>query len=92
MERLAVSLCRRYNDWQKSGLVAIAGDWKAAAAHLGKPVITRQADGTAHCGIFEDLAPDGSMVLHLKDGRRKTMTAGDVVQARPEGHDHAAGD
>jgi len=91
METLAETLCDRYNDWQKGGLASIRDDWKAAAAHLGQVIVTRQSDGATLSGIFEDLGADGSMMLRLEDGLMKAITAGDVVQTRPEGQDDAAG-
>ena len=91
-EKLAVSLCQRYNDWQQHGFSAIAEGWKSGAAHLGKMIEARQMNNTTYRGIFEDLGPDGSMLLRLDDGQIKAMTAGDVVQVRPEGHNHAVGD
>lgn len=84
METLAQTLCDRYNDWQKGGLSSILDDWKAAAAHLGHKIVTRQSDGGTLSGIFTDLGADGSMILRLEDDRMKAITAGDVVQTRPE--------
>ena len=53
METLAETLCDRYNDWQKGGLASIRDDWKAAAAHLGQVIVTRQSDGATLSGIFK---------------------------------------
>lgn len=92
LESLAVFLCQRYNDWHNKGMDAIAPDWKQAAAHLGREITARQADGSTLSGTFENLSPDGSMMLRLPNGQLETMTAGDVVQTRPEGYSHAAGD
>ena len=52
-------------------------DWLARAEGLGKRV--RVAPGGVPVeGVFEDMAPDGGLILALPDGSRQTIRAGDV--------------
>ncbi len=72
------------------GFAALRADWKAAAAGLGQPLAARLADGRVLEGRFEDLAPDGNLLLALPgEERPRAIAAGEVFF--PQGASHAAG-
>ncbi|MCA8898645.1 MAG: biotin--[acetyl-CoA-carboxylase] ligase [Hyphomonas sp.] len=61
----------------RTGFASVRLDWLARAEGLGKAV--RIAPGGEPVeGVFEDMAPDGALILRLPDGSRQTIRAGDV--------------
>lgn len=64
--------------WRQDGFAPVRAGWLARASGLGQPVIVRAGDGSERTGLFEDLAPDGALVLRGDDGRATPVHAGDV--------------
>jgi len=68
-------LCTQWDHGR--GFDAVRAQWLAQAAGLGKEISVRTGD-TLLQGIFETLDEQGRLVLHDIEGRRMTVTAGDV--------------
>jgi BirA family biotin operon repressor/biotin-[acetyl-CoA-carboxylase] ligase len=69
-----------YGRWQAEGFVPVRAAWLARAQGLGKSVVVRLPDSELH-GTFIALDDSGALLLELPDGRRQTVTAGDVFPA-----------
>lgn len=69
-----------YGRWQAEGFAPVRAAWLARAQGLGQPVIVRLPDGELR-GTFVALDDSGALLLELPDGRRQTVTAGDVFPA-----------
>lgn len=61
----------------RKGFSDIRRTWLERAEGLGETVHVRAGDIETH-GIFEDLEPDGALVLRLPDGSRHSIRAGEV--------------
>lgn len=64
-------------DQARAGFDGIRRDWLASAEGLGETYHIRAGD-VAFDGVFEDLGPDGAMVVRLPDGSRRSISAGEV--------------
>lgn len=64
-------------------VTAVHSAWKERLETLGRPV-TVTFRGTAHEGVAEDVAPDGSLVLRRPDGSEVVIEAGEVTLRSPE--------
>lgn len=60
------------------GFSEIRHCWLARAHGLGRPMTVRTGQRRQE-GIFEDLAPDGALLLRLRNGRLKCILAGDIT-------------
>lgn len=69
-----------YGRWQVEGFAPVRAAWLARAQGLGQPVIVRLPDSELR-GRFVALDDSGALLLELPDGRRQTVTAGDVFPA-----------
>lgn len=67
----------RYGDWD-----AVAGEYRAACATVGRRVRVEQAGATL-VGRADTLDADGRLVLVDDTGRRVAVAAGDIVHVRP---------
>lgn len=65
----------------ETGFADIRKAWLKRAEGLGQPVRVK-VGGTVEEGIFADMAADGALLLHLRDGTQKTIRAGDVELVR----------
>jgi len=61
----------------RTGFTGIRQTWLERAEALGETVHIRAGDIEIH-GVFEDLEPDGALVLRLPDGSRRSIRAGEV--------------
>jgi BirA family transcriptional regulator, biotin operon repressor / biotin---[acetyl-CoA-carboxylase] ligase len=61
----------------RGGFEEIRQDWLTSAEGLGEIYHIRAGD-VAIDGVFEDLGPDGAMVVRLPDGSRRSISAGEV--------------
>lgn len=66
-----------YGRWQAEGFAPVRAAWLSRAQGLGQPVVVRLPDTELH-GRFVALDDSGALLLELPDGRRHTVTAGDV--------------
>jgi BirA family biotin operon repressor/biotin-[acetyl-CoA-carboxylase] ligase len=66
-----------YGRWQAEGFAPVRAAWMARAQGLGQPVVVRLPDSELQ-GTFVALDDSGALLLELPDGRRQTVTAGDV--------------
>lgn len=70
--------------WQMSGFAAVRQAWKDRAAGLGNEIIVRLENEVCH-GIFNDLGPEGELLLALPNGKIMPVSAGDVFFSAPSG-------
>ncbi|MEZ5955264.1 MAG: biotin--[acetyl-CoA-carboxylase] ligase [Hyphomonas sp.] len=61
----------------RAGFADVRRDWLMRAEGLGQTVRVSQG-GEPVEGIFEDMGPDGALILRLPDGSQQTIRAGDV--------------
>jgi BirA family biotin operon repressor/biotin-[acetyl-CoA-carboxylase] ligase len=66
-----------YGRWRAEGFAPVRAAWLARAQGLGQPVVVRLPDSEMR-GTFVALDDSGALLLELPDGRRQTVTAGDV--------------
>lgn len=75
---LADRFAREIEGWRRSGLAQIIDRWTAAAHPPGTLLsVHTGTEGTLE-GRFDGLATDGALCLHLEDGSRRMVHAGDV--------------
>lgn len=64
--------------WNKgAGFEAIRAKWLQVARGLGDTIIVRLETDEVR-GVFEDIDPEGHLILAESGGRRRSITAGDV--------------
>lgn len=72
----------RYDFWcreaEQKGFAALREAWLSRAAFVGETIAARLADGTVLTGIFEDLNPEGALVLQDESGHNNIVTAADI--------------
>jgi len=79
-------MCARLAQWDRGrGLPAILGDWLAHARGIGEQIRVRNGAAEVQ-GRFVGLDQSGRLVLELKDGSIKTISAGDVFDFTVAGH------
>ncbi len=61
---------------------AVADEWEAQCATLGRPVILRVGEREIR-GQAESLDPDGALLLRTEHGRLERITGGDVTFEKP---------
>ncbi|MEQ1753114.1 MAG: biotin--[acetyl-CoA-carboxylase] ligase [Micropepsaceae bacterium] len=81
---LAMAWDRRFQVWQRQGIEPIRQAWLDAAAGLGQAIEVRLAHDSLS-GTFETLMADGSLLLALPSGEKRTITAGEVFFAPSKG-------
>jgi len=64
--------------WRRGGMAAIRPLWLARAHGIGGRLIARLQDGQELVGVFEDLSPDGALLLRLPTGELRSILAADV--------------
>lgn len=69
-----------YAAWRTDGFAAIRAAWLARAWRLGQSIRVRLGDDVVE-GRFDTLDASGALVLAEADGRARTISAGDVLQA-----------
>ncbi|WP_341894118.1 biotin--[acetyl-CoA-carboxylase] ligase [Ferrovibrio terrae] len=69
-----------YGRWQAEGFAPVRAAWLKRAQGLGLPAVVRLPDRELH-GVFVALDEGGALILEMPDGRRQTVTAGDVFPA-----------
>ncbi len=75
---LARTMPIRLAEWNRgAGFAAIRAAWLARAAGIGGAIEVRLADRTL-AGTFEAIDAAGGLVLQRADGKRETITAGDI--------------
>ncbi|MEG9883667.1 MAG: biotin--[acetyl-CoA-carboxylase] ligase [Hyphomicrobiales bacterium] len=79
LDYLAASVETWLTRWDNGrGFAAIRQSWLARAHGLGRPMTVRTGQRRQE-GVFEDLAPDGALLLRLGNGRLKRILAGDIA-------------
>lgn len=76
LEELCTSIATRLGD-AITGFESTRQAWLARAEGLGKQVRV-MVNGAPVEGVFEDMAEDGALLLHLPDGGVHSIRAGDV--------------
>ena len=82
LSELAASWDRYFRIWRASGFSPIREAWLACAAGLRQPIEVRLPGETVN-GTFEDLDPNGALMLRLPDRSLRAITAGEVFFAVP---------
>lgn len=80
VDAVLATLRASFGQWleqARAGFAEIRDTWLSRAEGLGEPVHIR-AGGVALDGVFEDLEPDGALVVRLPDGSRHSIRAGEV--------------
>lgn len=85
------ALDRFYGQWRTDGFGPLREAWLANAIGLHQPIEVR-LDRDTLSGRFEDIEPDGALLLRLDDGTRRTITTGDVFFPQVQGRDGRAGE
>ena len=80
LDDLRMALGQRI-DQARSDFEGLLRDWLAHAEGRGQLVSAGPVNDRVE-GIFEDLAPDGGLILRLRDGTQRTIRAGDVDLVR----------
>ncbi|MEO1660429.1 MAG: biotin--[acetyl-CoA-carboxylase] ligase [Pseudomonadota bacterium] len=80
LDDLRLALGQRV-DQARRDFEALLRDWRAHAEGRGQIVSAGPVNDRVE-GIFEDLAPDGGLILRLRDGTQRTIRAGDVDLVR----------
>jgi BirA family biotin operon repressor/biotin-[acetyl-CoA-carboxylase] ligase len=76
--RLSATMCSRIAQWERGrGFPAILRDWLAHARGVGEPIAVRNGDAEMQ-GRFVGLDQSGRLMLEVKDGDIKTISAGDI--------------
>lgn len=76
LNQVRFDLDRYYQMLKQRGFGPIRSLWKANCPDLGRLIEIRQAH-TLFKGIFQDLAPDGSLILQQSDGTKIRITSGE---------------
>lgn len=80
MDLLLSELHPLYEVWLNRGFAALRQDWLAHCTGLGEMVLARLEREEIR-GRFEDIDPDGTLVMALADGSRRRIAAGDIFMA-----------
>jgi len=79
----ANSLARQFDieleRWRSYGLAPIITRWLEAAHKIGTSLEVHDSAGNGLAGTFDGLDRDGAMQLHLADGTRRAIHAGEVL-------------
>ncbi|HEU0044916.1 biotin--[acetyl-CoA-carboxylase] ligase [Sphingomonas sp.] len=75
---LADSFARWLQRWRSEGFTPIRQCWLKVAHPRGDALAAHLPDGARVEGLFEDLDPDGALILRLASGERRAIHAGDV--------------
>lgn len=75
--RLAAFMASWYERWTREGMAGLRDAWLARASHRGKTVHAR-LEREEITGVFDDLDPNGALVLRMPDGATRRIAAGDV--------------
>ena len=73
----AANLMARLDDYERDGFAPIREEWLSHCGHLDATLKVGQGDSIIS-GRFADLGHDGTMHLEDEQGRRHTITTGDV--------------
>jgi BirA family biotin operon repressor/biotin-[acetyl-CoA-carboxylase] ligase len=80
MDLLLAEFHPLYEAWLRGGFAALRQDWLAHASGLGDTVLAR-LEREEVTGRFDDIDPDGTLVMELADGSRRRIAAGDIFMA-----------
>jgi BirA family biotin operon repressor/biotin-[acetyl-CoA-carboxylase] ligase len=77
-EALAEAWVEQMELWQSGhGFPAVRDHWLARAAGLGQPVAVRLGDEVLR-GTFETIDDEGRLIVRARDGRTRSISAGEV--------------
>ena len=80
---LSRTMLERLAQWRRgSGFAAIRENWLARGAGLGCPIEVLQGEERLS-GRFDGLDETGRLIMHLPDGTRRVIAAGDVSLSWP---------
>lgn len=75
------SLVQKFDFWKETwiqeGFVPIRSAWLSKAKGLGEPIVARLANDQTE-GTFEDLDPSGNLIIRLRSGDKRLISAGEV--------------
>lgn len=76
--KLADAIARWIERWRADGFAPVRERWLELAHPIGSPLRAVLPDGDVVEGAFETLDAYGVLILHLADGTRRSIHAGDV--------------
>lgn len=77
LKAYCLNLEKLYAHWKRDGFTPIRSLWLERATGIGSEVTVRLPKSSFH-GIFKNLDESGALVLTMKDGSTKLVTAGEV--------------
>lgn len=80
IEAVAREVFAALGTYERDGLAAFAGDWRAMHAHEGRRLRVRFPDGRTLSGVAEGVAPSGALRLRTRGGVRE-VADGRIVGA-----------
>lgn len=80
MDLLLAEFAPLYEVWVRGGFAALRADWLAHGKGVGEAIVAR-LDREELSGRFEDIDPDGTLLLRLTDGSVRRIAAGDIFLA-----------
>lgn len=78
LSRFVYHFIQAYDLWDAKGFSQIRKDWMVHAYGIGKPVEVRLPEERI-VGVFKGIEKNGALEMQLPGGRKRTITAGDVV-------------
>jgi BirA family biotin operon repressor/biotin-[acetyl-CoA-carboxylase] ligase len=88
---LSAKMIGRLAQWNRGAhFSTIRADWLARASGVGDVIRIRVAEQEL-TGRFEGVDEAGRLVLSLREGGRRTIAAGDVLEVRSQGHSTVPG-
>lgn len=75
---LSAAFDRWQRRWEEEGFEPVRAAWLERASGPGRRILVHLGDEVMR-GRFEELSPQGALILRLADGRRKEILAADVL-------------
>lgn len=72
-----------YATIQRQGMYLLIEEWRQYAAGFGEKVVIKEGE-ERFSGVLQDIALDGSAILHLDDGQVKRLSSGECTVLREE--------
>lgn len=78
LEVIAARFAEELLRWRTYGVELVVRAWLERAHTPGTALSVHLPDGESVTGVFDTLAPDGTLILRLADGGSRAIHAGDV--------------
>ena len=80
LSRFIHHFIERYNQWNVKGFAHVRKHWTQCACGIGEKLSARLSDDVIE-GVSEGIDAHGSLILKLKDGKKKHILAADIFPA-----------